>query len=211
MRVTEIFHSIQGESTFAGRPCVFVRLAGCDLRCAWCDTEYAFTEGRTMTLDEILTEVRATRCPLVEVTGGEPLLHRETPELCRRLLADGLEVLVETGGHRDITVLPEGARVILDVKCPGSGESEKVHWENLDRLRPDAELKFVLADRNDYEWARAVVHDRDLGARYPVHFSPVHGRLAADDLARWILEDGLQVRLQIQLHKHIWAPDRRGV
>jgi 7-carboxy-7-deazaguanine synthase len=147
----------------------------------------------------------------VEITGGEPLLHKETPELARRLLDEGFEVLVETGGHRDISVLPERARVILDVKCPASGESEKVHWENLDRLRPNGEVKFVIADRADYEWARSVVHRRDLGARYPVHFSPVFGRLPYEDLARWILEDHLPVRFQAQIHKHIWAPDRRGV
>ena len=211
MRVTEIFHSIQGESTYAGRPCVFVRLSGCDLRCRWCDTEYAFHEGRPLTVEEIMTEVRALRCPLVEITGGEPLLQKETPELCRRLLAEEFAVLVETGGHRDISVLPDGVRVILDVKCPGSGESEKVDWENLDRLRPGDEVKFVIGDRVDYEWARAVVHQRDLGARYPVHFSPVFGRLAYEDLVAWILEDRLAVRFQAQLHKHIWAPDRRGV
>ena len=211
MKVTEIFHSIQGESTYAGRPCVFVRLGGCDLRCRWCDTEYAFHEGSPLTVEEILTEVRALRCPLVEITGGEPLLQKETPELCRRLLAEEFEVLVETGGHRDISVLPDGVRVILDVKCPGSGESEKVDWDNLDRLRPGGEVKFVIVDRVDYEWARAVVHHRDLGARYPVHFAPVFGRLAYEDLVAWILEDRLAVRFQAQLHKHIWAPDRRGV
>jgi len=211
MKVTEIFHSIQGESTRAGRPCVFVRLTACDLRCRWCDTEYAFTEGAPLDLEAILDRVRSYDCPLVEVTGGEPLLQPETPELCRRLLAAGYEVLVETGGHRDVEVLPEGVGVILDVKCPGSGESEKNRWENLDVLRPGSEIKFVIADRADYEWARDVVRSRDLAGRFPVLFSPVFGELAYDLLAGWILEDRLPVRFQAQLHKHIWDPSRRGV
>ena len=154
MNVTEIFHSIQGESSHVGRRCVFVRLTACDLRCRWCDTEYAFFEGRPMTLVEIQEAVRAYGCPLVEITGGEPLLQKDTPELCRLLLADGYEVLVETGGHRDISSLPKGVKVILDIKCPGSGESQKNRWENLDRLGPDGEIKFVIADREDYEWSR---------------------------------------------------------
>jgi 7-carboxy-7-deazaguanine synthase len=211
VKVTEIFHSIQGESTQAGRPCVFVRLTACDLRCRWCDTEYAFTEGGPMDLEEVLARVRSYRCPLVEITGGEPLLQPETPELCRRLLAEGFEVMLETGGHRDISVVPEGVRVILDVKCPGSGEAHRVHWENLDRLPPTGEIKFVIADRLDYEWARDTVRTRDLTAGHPVLFSPVHGELSYPDLASWILEDGLAVRFHPQIHKHIWEPDRRGV
>jgi 7-carboxy-7-deazaguanine synthase len=211
MQVTEIFHSIQGESTRAGRPCVFVRLTGCDLRCRWCDTEYAFTEGSPMTLDEILERVRAHDCRLVEITGGEPLLQKDTPELCRRLLEEGFEVLVETGGHRDVTVLPEGTRVILDIKCPGSGESESVRWENLKHLSPESEVKFVIADRADYEWARDTVRTRELAGTHPVLFSPVFEELVYADLASWILEDRLPVRLQIQLHKHIWDPTRGGV
>ncbi len=211
MKVTEIFHSIQGESTRAGRPCVFVRLTACDLRCRWCDTAYAFTEGRPMSLEDVLAEVRSYGCPLVEVTGGEPLLQAETPELCRRLLSEGFEVLVETGGHRDISVLPEGAKVILDVKCPGSGEAAKVHWENLDRLRPGGEVKFVIGDRLDYEWARETVRGRNLAGRFEVLFSPVFGELEYAELASWILEDRLPVRFQPQIHKHIWEPTRRGV
>jgi len=211
MKITEIFHSIQGESTRAGRPCVFVRLTACDLRCRWCDTAYAFTEGAPMSLEQVLDRVRAHGCPLVEVTGGEPLLQPETPELCRRLLESGYEVLVETGGHRDVAVLPEGVGVILDLKCPGSGESEKNRWENLDVLRPGSEIKFVIADRADYEWAREVVRTRKLAGRFPVLFSPVFGELAYDLLAGWMLEDALPVRFQIQLHKHIWEPSRRGV
>jgi 7-carboxy-7-deazaguanine synthase len=211
MKVTEIFYSIQGESTRAGRPCVFVRLTACDLRCRWCDTAYAFYDGEPMELEAILDRVRSYACPLVEITGGEPLLQKETPELCRRLLAEGCEVLVETGGHRDISVLPPEAGVILDVKCPGSGESDKMDWANLDRLPPGGEIKFVITDREDYTWARNVVRSRDLGGRHPVLFSPAFGELDYATLASWILEDRLPVRFQTQLHKHIWDPGRRGV
>jgi 7-carboxy-7-deazaguanine synthase len=211
MKVTEIFHSIQGESSQAGRPCVFVRLTACDLRCRWCDTEYAFTEGVPMELEDVLARVRSYGCSLVEITGGEPLLQRETPELCRRLLSEGFEVMIETGGHRDISVVPDGVRVVLDVKCPGSGETHKMHWENLDILPANGEIKFVIADRFDYEWARETVRGRDLAARHVVLFSPVFGELGYEDLASWILEDRLPVRFQAQLHKHIWDPARRGV
>jgi 7-carboxy-7-deazaguanine synthase len=211
MKVTEIFHSIQGESSQAGRPCVFVRLTACDLRCRWCDTEYAFTEGSPMSLEEILTRVESFDCHLVEITGGEPLLQKETPELCRRLLEANHEVMVETGGHRDIGVLPLGVKVILDIKCPGSGESDKVHWENLEKLEAGGEVKFVIADRRDYEWAREVVGLRGLAEKFTVLFSPVFGELEYEDLASWIIEDRLPVRFQPQLHKHIWEPTRRGV
>jgi len=211
MKVTEIFHSIQGESTRAGSPCVFVRLTACDLRCRWCDTAYAFSEGHPMTMEAILEQVRSYECPLVEITGGEPLLQPETPELCRRLLEEGFEVLVETGGHRDIRALPPGVRVILDVKCPGSGESGRVHWENFAHLPPGAEVKFVLADREDYEWAREVVREKGLADGHAVLFSPVFGELPYETLSEWILADRLPVRFQIQLHKHIWDPGRRGV
>ena len=211
MKITEIFHSIQGESSQAGRPCVFVRLTACDLRCRWCDTEYAFTEGEPMAMDDVLARVRSFGCSLVEITGGEPLLQKETPELCRRLLEDDFEVMLETGGHRDISVVPESVRIILDVKCPGSGETHKMHWENLERLPKSGEIKFVIADRFDYEWARETVRGRDLAARHIVLFSPVFGELAYEDLASWILEDRLPVRFQMQMHKHIWEPTRRGV
>ena len=211
MKITEIFHSIQGESSQAGRPCVFVRLTACDLRCRWCDTEYAFTEGEPMAMDDVLARVRSFGCSLVEITGGEPLLQKETPDLCRRLLQEGFEVMLETGGHRDISVVPEGVRIILDVKCPGSGETHKMHWDNLERLPKSGEIKFVIADRFDYEWARETVRGRDLSARHVVLFSPVFGELAYEDLASWILEDRLPVRFQMQMHKHIWDPSRRGV
>jgi 7-carboxy-7-deazaguanine synthase len=214
MRVSEIFHSIQGESTHTGRPCVFVRLTACDLRCRWCDTEYAFTGGDEMSIDAVIERAASYGCPLVEITGGEPLLQKETPELCRRLLDRGFEVLVETGGHRDISTLPVGVKVILDVKCPGSGEEAANDWENIDRLErlgSGGEIKFVIADRHDYEWARDAVRARGLASRFPVLFSPVFGKLPYEQLAAWILEDRLPVRFQAQLHKHVWDPARRGV
>lgn len=210
LRITEIFHSIQGESSFAGLPCVFVRLTGCNLRCRWCDSEYTFTGGEKIELDDVLARVRAYGCPLVEVTGGEPLAQPEAFELIRRLCEDGFEVLIETSGSIDITPVDRRARVILDVKCPGSGEAEKNRWANLDVLSPDGEIKFVLADRADYEWARNEIRTRKL-ERWTLLFSPVWGELDLRPLAEWILEDRLPVRLQTQLHKHIWGADARGV
>lgn len=210
--VHEIYVSIQGESTHAGRPCAFVRLSACDLRCAWCDTAYAFTGGTKMSIDEVVAAVEQLRCPLVELTGGEPLLQAEAIPLMARLVALGHEVLIETGGHLPIHRLPAEVVAIVDVKCPGSGESAKMHWPNLDALRPQDEVKFVIADRADYEYARGIVRERDLASRVEaVQFSPVFGALPAADLARWILEDHLPVRLQLQQHKYVWAPDARGV
>jgi 7-carboxy-7-deazaguanine synthase len=211
LKVNEIFHSIQGESTRAGRPCVFVRLTGCNLRCSWCDTEYAFHEGVPMTLDAVVERVRAYACDLVEITGGEPLLQPEAIPLMRALLGAGHEVLVETGGHLPIDAVPVGVGRIVDVKCPGSGESERNRWENLDVLRPGDEVKFVVRDRRDFDFAAAVVRDRGLAARVPVLFGAVHGDLDPAELARWILEDRLPVRLQMQVHKILWPDAVRGV
>lgn len=212
LTVNEIFYSIQGESTHTGRPCVFVRLTACDLRCAWCDTPYAFTEGRKMSIDEVLARVEAFRCPLVEVTGGEPLLQPDVYPLMERLLATGYEVLLETGGHVSVERVPPGVAKIVDVKCPASGEAHRMCWENLDRLGEGDEVKFVMADRADYEYARDVV------GRYRLHercrsvlFSPVHGVLDLRALAAWVLADRLPVRLQVQLHKYIWGAEARGV
>lgn len=210
--VHEIYASIQGESTHAGRPCVFVRLTACDLRCSWCDTPYAFTGGKKMSIDDVVAAVEALRCPLVELTGGEPLLQADAIPLMTQLIARGHEVLIETGGHLPIAKLPPESVAIVDVKCPGSGEASKMHWPNLDALRPHDEVKFVIADRADYEYARRVVREHDLAPRVEaVQFSPVFGTLPAADLARWILEDHLPVRLQLQQHKFVWAPDARGV
>jgi 7-carboxy-7-deazaguanine synthase len=212
LTVNEIFHSIQGESTHTGRPCVFVRLTACDLRCSWCDTPYAFTEGRKMSVDEVIDRVREYGCDVVEITGGEPLLQKEVYRLMEKLLDEGRTVMIETGGHLSADGIPAGVVRVIDVKCPGSGESDKVHWPNLDRLRSSDELKFVIKDRIDYEFARDVVNRHDLITRCAaVLFSPVHGVLEAKQLAEWILADRLPVRLQLQAHKYIWSPETRGV
>ena len=212
LTINEIFHSVQGESTFAGRPCVFVRLTACDLRCRWCDTPYAFYEGRKMSVDQVVAEVEARHCPLVEVTGGEPLLQPDVNLLLQRLLDLGKTVLLETGGHRSIAQVPAGVIRIMDVKCPGSGEAAKHDWSNLALLTPRDEVKFVIADRADYEFARDVVSRERLADRCSaVLFSPVHGALEPRTLAEWVLADGVSARVQLQLHKYIWSPEARGV
>jgi 7-carboxy-7-deazaguanine synthase len=211
MRVTEIFHSIQGESTFAGQPCVFVRLTGCPLRCTWCDTEYAFYGGSGQSIEQILAKVESYGCRLVEVTGGEPLAQPESLTLITRLCERGFDVLIETSGAIDTAAVDARAHVILDVKCPGSGMSDRVHWPNLDRLTGKDEVKFVLTDRSDYDWACHVLAQYELASRCPVLMSPVFGSLDVRQLAEWILADRLPVRLQLQLHKLIWTPDMRGV
>jgi 7-carboxy-7-deazaguanine synthase len=212
LTINEIFYSIQGESTYSGRPCVFVRLTACDLRCSWCDTPYAFTEGRKWTLDEVLAEVERHACDLVQVTGGEPLLQPDVYPLMQALIDRGKTVLLETGGHLPIDRVPAGVVRIVDVKCPGSGEAARNHWPNLELAGAADEVKFVIADRADYEFARGVVRERRLAERVrAVLFSPVHGALPLLPLAQWILEDALPVRLQVQLHKYIWGPEVRGV
>jgi 7-carboxy-7-deazaguanine synthase len=211
LRVHEIFYSLQGESTFAGLPCVLVRLTGCQMRCRWCDTEYAFYEGSWMSLEQVLAEVAAYRCPLVEVTGGEPLLQPGTPPLLAALCDAGYEVLLETGGGLDAGGVDPRVRRIVDVKCPGSGEAENNCWANLDLLTARDEVKFVLAGEADYRWAREVVERHRLAERCPVHFSPVHGELEPADLAAWVLRDRLPVRVALQLHKLLWGGETRGV
>jgi 7-carboxy-7-deazaguanine synthase len=212
LTINEIYASIQGESTYAGRPCVFVRLTACDLRCSWCDTTYAFHEGHKRPLDEVVDEVLRFDCPLVELTGGEPLLQKEAIPLMERLLAAGKTVLIETGGHRSIEAVPAAVVKIVDVKCPGSGEAHKMHWANLDLLAPHDEVKFVIKDRTDYEYARDVVRRYHLETRAAaLLFSPVHGVQDPKALSEWILADKLPVRLQLQLHKYIWEPTTRGV
>jgi 7-carboxy-7-deazaguanine synthase len=212
LTVNEIFHSIQGESSHAGRPCVFVRLTACDLRCEWCDSPYAFHEGTKRSVDEVVADVRAFGCDLVEVTGGEPLLQKEVYALMDRLHDAGMQVLVETGGHRSIADVPGYASVVMDVKCPGSGEAAKHDAGNFARLRPHDEVKFVLKDRADYEYARDVVGRERLHGRVAaIHFSPVHGVLDPKTLSAWVLEDRLPVRVQLQVHKYIWGADVRGV
>ncbi len=211
LTINEIFHSIQGESTFSGRPCVFVRLTACDLRCTWCDTPYAFTGGRRMSVDEVCDAVTRFDCPLVEVTGGEPLLQVDVYELMARLMAAGRTVLVETGGHIRVDKVPAGVVRIVDIKCPGSGESHRNEWSNVELLTPQDEVKFVIADRRDYEFAREVLRRHQLDRRCTVLFSPVHAGLDLETLSAWILSDHLPVRLQVQLHKYIWGAEARGV
>ena len=212
LSVNEIFYSIQGESTHAGRPCVFVRLAGCDLRCTWCDTAYAFNDGRKMSVDEVVERVDAYGSPLVEVTGGEPLLQEDVYPLMQRLIDSGRTVLLETGGQVDVSRVPSAVVKVMDVKCPASGESARVDWDNIDRLGSRDQVKFVIQDRDDYEYARDIVTRHALDRRCAaVLLSPVHAVLSPKDLSEWILADRLPVRLQLQIHKHIWGADVRGV
>jgi 7-carboxy-7-deazaguanine synthase len=212
LRINEIFYSIQGESTWAGRPCLFVRLTGCNLRCAWCDTEHAFYEGHQMAVEEITARLRGYGCKLVEVTGGEPMLQKGVYALFDVLLQDGFTVLVETSGEQDLSRLDRRVIKIMDLKCPASGECGRNRWSNLDCLTARDEVKFVIADRRDYEWTREVIRAHGIDRRVnAVLLSPVFGRLDAAGLASWILEDRLPARMQLQMHKHIWPADARGV
>lgn len=212
MVVTEIFKSIQGESTYAGLPCAFIRLTGCNLRCHWCDTAYAFYGGIKMTVDEVLDRLRRMGCKLVEITGGEPLLQKEVYPLSEQLLADGYRVLIETSGERFIGDLPRPVVKIVDVKCPGSGENEKFCFANLDALERKDQIKFVILDETDYGYARNFIDRHRLNARVDeIFFSPVFEQLHPRALAEWILRDGMNVRLGFQLHKFIWDPEMRGV
>jgi 7-carboxy-7-deazaguanine synthase len=213
MRITEIFYSIQGESSYAGLPCAFVRLSWCNLRCLWCDSEYTFTGGIEMSVEEVIEQVRKIGCKLVEITGGEPLVQkRECCELARRLCDEGYTVLIETGGSLDMSVLDHRAIKILDVKCPGSGEAERNYWPNLERLGPRDEVKFVVKDRTDFDYALAVIKKYRLDERTPaVLFSPVWGTVEWAELARWVLESGVHARMQLQIHKLIWGAEARGV
>jgi 7-carboxy-7-deazaguanine synthase len=207
LTVNEIFYSVQGESTYAGRPCVFVRLTACDLRCSWCDTPKAFDEGSKRPLEQILAQVDEFGCGLVEVTGGEPLLQEGVYPLMSGLLGRGKTVLLETGGHRSTARVPEQVVTILDVKCPGSGESARMDWDNLGRLRRHDEVKFVIKDRADYEYARDVIARHELPSRVAaVHMSPVHGVMDPQALSEWVLADSLPVRIQLQLHKYLRLP-----
>jgi len=210
LTVNEIFLSIQGEGSRTGRPCVFVRLTGCPLRCVWCDTAYAFHEGTRRDEGELATEIRRFPTRLLCLTGGEPLAQPASFPFVTRLLDEGWEVVVETSGHVSLEPLDPRAVAIVDVKAPGSGESGRMEWRNLDRLRATDEAKFVIDGRGDYEWSRDLVLDRRLAERCTVLFSPVHGALDPGTLGRWILDDGLPVRLQVQLHKYLWPGVTRG-
>lgn len=217
LRVTEIFHSIQGESTWAGYPCTFIRLTGCPLRCTWCDTEYSFHGGERMTLDDLVARCDEIGTNLVEITGGEPLIHRNSFALATILLDRGYTVLVETSGAIDVAPLDPRAHKIMDLKCPGSGEESRNLWSNLDHLTNRDEIKFVIKDRTDYEWARDVVLNRGLaekkrnGTLREILFSPVWESVEFPQLAQWVLDDHLPVRYQIQLHKVIWGANVHGV
>jgi len=211
LKVHEIFYSLQGESTRAGRPCVLVRLTGCQMRCVWCDSEHAFYEGEWKSRQQVLDEVAAFGCPMVELTGGEPLLQPGALPLLEALCDEGYEVLLETGGGVDVGGVDPRVRRVLDIKCPGSGEAEANRWQNLELLTPRDELKLVIASEDDYRWARDLVRERRLDRLCPVSFSPVWGRVEPAELAGWILRDRLPVRFQLQLHKILWGADARGV
>ncbi|MBN4050065.1 radical SAM protein [Nitrospira defluvii] len=211
MKIHEIYQSIQGESTYAGQPCIFVRTSGCNLRCRWCDTEEAFEGGTEKTLETILQTVTDFGCPLLEITGGEPLLQPETLTLIRNLLDEGYQVLLETGGSLPIDVVDTRAVIILDIKCPSSGMSDAMHWANLNDLKKNDEIKFVIADEADYRWAKMILNTHQSLIGKIIHFSPVFGEMNPSQLADWILKDRLPVRLQMQLHKYIWNPSMKGV
>jgi 7-carboxy-7-deazaguanine synthase len=211
MKITEIYSSIQGETQYAGLPCTLVRTTGCDLRCGYCDTAYAFHGGRDLTVDDIVREVARLGPSLVLLTGGEPMLQREIGLLAERLLADGKRVMIETSGAHDLSRLPSPVIRIVDVKTPTSGESHRMRWELLPELRPVDAVKFVVADEADYRWAADVVSRYELGGKTEVLFSPVHGRLDPRDLVAWMLRDRLPARLNLQLHKYVWTPETRGV
>ena len=217
LRISEIFHSIQGESTWAGTPCTFVRVTGCPLRCSWCDTTYAFQGGTRMSFAQILEAVASFPTRIVEVTGGEPLAHPGSFALTDELLKEGYTVLVETSGAFDISSLDQRVHKIMDLKCPGSKESEKNRYENLEHLTGRDEIKFVLQDREDYDWAKSAIQQYELeqrvedGTLRAILVSPVWGKIDLQELSQWILEDGLQVRFQLQVHKLIWGPEATGV
>ena len=212
LRINEIFYSIQGESTRAGMPCVFVRLTGCGLRCAWCDTEYSFYDGAEMSFEEIIERISTYQCKTVEITGGEPLEQEMVFGFMSMLCDQGFDVMVETGGHVDIAPVDARVRRIVDLKCPASKMEKRNRWENISLLSPLDEVKFVVADRTDYEWAAEKVRSLDLANRCAaVLFSPVHDQLNNLELSSWILQDRLPVRFHVQLHKYIWSPETRGV
>jgi 7-carboxy-7-deazaguanine synthase len=209
--ISEIFYSIQGESSWAGKPCVFIRLARCNLRCSYCDTAYAFTGGEPLSHEEIITQVKSFHCNLVEITGGEPLLQESVYLLVRALCDGGFKVLLETGGHMDISKVDKRVVIIMDLKCPSSGESDKVYWPNLRQLKSTDQLKFVVGDKQDFNWAKMQIKKYKMISRCELLMAPVFGKLDYARLADWILKEQLPLRLQIQLHKHIWHPEKRGV
>jgi 7-carboxy-7-deazaguanine synthase len=209
--INEIFHSIQGESSYAGQRCVFIRLTYCNIRCTYCDTEYAFNNGEEKSIDEILKLVKEYNCPLVEVTGGEPLFQPNVHELLAALCNEGYEVLLETGGSLPIEKVDRRVRKIVDIKCPSSGMMKKNHWENANSFAHSDEVKFVIGNREDYDWAKKQITEYRLTEKCDVLMSAVFGALEPVEIAKWILEDRLNVRFQLQMHKYIWHPETRGV
>lgn len=211
LKINEIYLSIQGESSKAGLPCVFVRLTYCNLRCSYCDTEYAFYEGKEMAIDEIISGVKRYNCKLVEVTGGEPLFQEESIELMKRLCDEGYEVMLETGGSLTIKNVDERVMIILDLKCPSSKMMKKNLYENLDLIKPTDEIKFVIGTRQDYEWTKEILKKYELEKKCNILLSVVFGMLEPAKLIEWMLEDNLEARFQLQMHKFIWEPNTKGV
>jgi 7-carboxy-7-deazaguanine synthase len=211
LKINEIFYSVQGESSKVGLPCVFIRLTYCNLRCTYCDTEYAFYEGKDYSLDKILTKVKKYNCNLIEVTGGEPLFQKESLDLLKMLCDHNYEVMLETGGSISTENVDKRVKIILDFKCPSSKMENKNFYKNVNFLKPNDEIKFVIGDKEDYEWSKKIIYKYDLSSKCEILFSPVFGKIEYKELSEWILKDQLNVRLQIQLHKHIWEPDQRGV
>jgi 7-carboxy-7-deazaguanine synthase len=211
MKVCEIFASIQGESSYAGRPCTFIRLTGCNLRCSYCDTSYAYFEGREFSEDEILREVQRAGIDLVEITGGEPLLQCEVFQLVRRLLNENYEILIETNGSQCIKEIDKRAIVVLDIKTPGSGMSGEMDFSNLDSIRSSDEIKFVITNREDYEWSKEIIQKHKLLGKCHLLFSPAFGILPPENLARWMIDDRLKIRLNLQLHKYIFSSEQGGM
>lgn len=211
MKVCEIFASVQGESRYAGMPCTFVRLTGCNLRCSYCDTSYAYFEGRELSEDEILSEVQRAGINLIEITGGEPLLQHEVFQLVRRLLNENYKILIETNGSQSIKEIDKRAIVILDIKTPGSGMSGEMDFSNLDSIRGSDEIKFVITNREDYEWSKEMIHKHKLSGKCHLLFSPAFGILPPENLAKWMIDDKLKIRLNLQIHKYIFRSGQSGI
>ncbi|MEJ2052598.1 MAG: radical SAM protein [Calditrichaceae bacterium] len=211
LRINEIFFSIQGESSYAGRPCIFIRLTYCNLRCSFCDTEYAFFEGDFLSFDEIINQIKIYNCDLIEITGGEPLVQKNVLPFMSMLCNAGYEVLIETGGHMDISQIDKRVKRVMDIKCPGSGESDKNLWQNIRYLTENDQVKFVISDRTDFDWAKGIIQKYNLSKKCTVLMSPDFQKLKNIKLAEWILKESPDARFQLQMHKYIWPPDQRGV
>ena len=211
LKINELYLSLQGESSWAGLPCIFVRLSGCNLRCSYCDSSFSYKEGKEYSIAEIAEKINSYRCKLVEITGGEPLLQENTALLAKSLCDAGYRVLIETNGTIDIGNVDRRVILIMDIKTPGSGSNESVRWENIKKLKKDDEVKFVLTDKKDYLWAKDIIKQYGLADRASILISVVYGSLEPKEVAQWILDDGLDVRFQLQLHKYIWDPEKKGV